>query len=66
MEIFTQAEDNRHSVSKRVLQHYKSLKSGGDAPSSTDADDESGRKSLEGDWLLSISDYVLLIQSYLL
>ena len=50
-EIFTKVEDSRHAVSDRVLQHYKSLKSGNPATAS-DEPDESGRKSLEGDWYL--------------
>lgn len=44
-------EDSRHAVSDRVLQHYKSLKSGNPTTTS-DEPDESGRKPLEGDWCL--------------
>ena len=47
-------EDSRHSVSDRVLQHFKSLKNG-EAPAQEEA---TGRKPLEGDWYISSTMFV--------
>ena len=50
-DIFTKVEDSRHLVSQRVLQHYKSLKSG-ENPEATHP--ENTRKPLDGDWYLDL------------
>jgi len=40
-------EDSRHSVSDRVLKHYKSLKNG---EAAIEVEEDTSRKPLEGDW----------------
>jgi len=47
-DIFSRVEDSRHAVSSRVLEHYKSLKSG----KSVDTNDQVERRPLEGDWYI--------------
>ena len=47
-------EDSRHAVSKRVLDRYRTIKSGNQAAIETD--DDSGRKPLEGDCPICFED----------
>jgi hypothetical protein len=42
-------EDSRHSVSDRVLKHYKSLKNG---EAAIEVEEDTSRKPLEGDWYI--------------